>query len=119
MTASVSQLLTAKKRTAVSRVPLAPGLAQELLLHGLLQQVEWQRSLRDDEVVIAVPVEASRQRELEARAQSVQARIAIEVGSRLARRLERIAVDFLFRHRLGPVSYTHLRAHETPEHLVC
>src|SRR5674536_380169 len=22
-------------------------------------------------------------------------------------------------HRLGPVSYTHLRAHETPEHLVC
>ena len=21
--------------------------------------------------------------------------------------------------KLGPVSYTHLRAHETPEHLVC
>src|SRR5678815_5943019 len=27
---------------------------------------------------------------------------------------------FVFRdHALAPVSYTHLRAHETPEHLVC
>ena len=25
----------------------------------------------------------------------------------------------LAQNRLGPVSYTHLRAHETPEHLVC
>src|SRR5678816_947032 len=24
-----------------------------------------------------------------------------------------------FQHQLSPVSYTHLRAHETPEHLVC
>src|SRR5665254_26423 len=26
---------------------------------------------------------------------------------------------FLEGHTYGPVSYTHLRAHETPEHLVC
>ena len=37
----------------------ALGLAQELLFHRLLQQVERQRSLRDDEVVIAMPVEAA------------------------------------------------------------
>eukprot|EP00658_Telonema_sp_P-2_P022789 TRINITY_DN19118_c0_g1_i1.p2 TRINITY_DN19118_c0_g1~~TRINITY_DN19118_c0_g1_i1.p2 ORF type:complete len:138 (+),score=44.28 TRINITY_DN19118_c0_g1_i1:303-716(+) len=26
---------------------------------------------------------------------------------------------FMTEHSIGPVSYTHLRAHETPEHLVC
>src|SRR5674536_99100 len=28
-------------------------------------------------------------------------------------------VDGVHAHDVGPVSYTHLRAHETPEHLVC
>src|SRR5678816_3449204 len=28
------------------------------------------------------------------------------------------AIKWMFKH-MGPVSYTHLRAHETPEHLVC
>src|SRR5678815_1034414 len=32
-----------------------------------------------------------------------------------AQMMRRILVD----HARGPVSYTHLRAHETPEHLVC
>src|SRR5678815_5231205 len=40
--------------------------------------------------------------------------------------LERVATETVVQRRftrlvddLGPVSYTHLRAHETPEHLVC
>src|SRR5678815_336967 len=30
-----------------------------------------------------------------------------------------LEINIRFLRELGPVSYTHLRAHETPEHLVC
>eukprot|EP00658_Telonema_sp_P-2_P022600 TRINITY_DN19035_c0_g1_i2.p2 TRINITY_DN19035_c0_g1~~TRINITY_DN19035_c0_g1_i2.p2 ORF type:complete len:110 (-),score=33.08 TRINITY_DN19035_c0_g1_i2:46-375(-) len=33
--------------------------------------------------------------------------------------LEHVAHDALEYEEVDPVSYTHLRAHETPEHLVC
>ena len=36
-----------------------------------------------------------------------------------ARREEQAAARVAASARQGPVSYTHLRAHETPEHLVC
>src|SRR5678815_4303903 len=32
---------------------------------------------------------------------------------------ERIVLPHMYMEDLEPVSYTHLRAHETPEHLVC
>src|SRR5678816_3078915 len=50
-------------------------------------------------------------------------RRALRRSGRSKARLElfslKIATPGSARHRLRSVSYTHLRAHETPEHLVC
>src|SRR5678816_3999666 len=45
----------------------------------------------------------------------------IDAGSREARAVARQSQEALrdAQARITPVSYTHLRAHETPEHLVC
>src|SRR3982074_2495423 len=66
--------------------------------HRVLEQIRWQQSLRDVEVMIALGRELRAQRELGLHAQRLELAVAEEVRGGLAGRGEAVAGDLLLRH---------------------
>ena len=85
-------------RARAARTPSSTALPQER---------RRQQALRQQEVVVALAVEARAERQLRLGASSISALVAVEVRRRLAGRAERVALDLLARHRLGQHDLVH------------
>src|SRR5438034_1656568 len=81
--------------------------AFDLLHDGALEQLGWQKALRNHEVVKFALLEPRPERELRLEPQLPQARVAVEVGDRLAGHSECITVRLLLGERFRKSDLAH------------